>query len=153
MIQAQELRLGNYILYLDELYVVDGFKYEPNAPESKWRIMFRTINADNNARQVLTSGKMENWINPIPLTPGLLEKCGFEKMLESADPDYGPIEWTKAYAVTYQILPEYFTLWPNEGGSNGDFLLDNYSSAPLRYLHQLQNLFYALMGTELEVKL
>lgn len=33
-----------------------------------------------------------------------------------------------------------------------DFTLEGFGKVPLRYVHQLQNLFFALTGTELELK-
>lgn len=51
MILAKDLRIGNYILYLNELYIVDGIQYEMGLNGSdNWRINFRTID-DKNASQ------------------------------------------------------------------------------------------------------
>jgi hypothetical protein len=78
--------------------------------------------------------------NPIQLTPEILEKCGFE--------DKGSGYLTKSI---------------DEGGA---FLMCEYGGVsiyhnieecsfnfPGKYLHQLQNLFFALTGTELTINL
>lgn len=69
---------------------------------------------------------------PIPLTSEILEACGFRK--------------------------DTWGLWIQEGWAldevNGEFQypLKN-SYVGLKYLHQLQNLYYALTGSELTVNL
>lgn len=142
MIKANELRCGNMVLY------------KPYGNRDGERVTIAGILGMQAYFNKYTneSGMFHN-LQPIPLTEEWLERMGFQKMLQSADPDYGPIEWSKEYPVSYQSGPEYFTLWPNEGGSNGNFLLDNYSAAPLKYVHQLQNLYFAVCGEELTIKL
>jgi len=70
MIQENELRRGNYILYLNELYVVTGMKDE--SAVRRLRVYFQTLNGE------LKNAKLLNWITPIPLTPEILENCGFK---------------------------------------------------------------------------
>jgi hypothetical protein len=74
-------------------------------------------------------------ISGIPLTPEWLVRMGFED---------GTTENLKK--VTSAILHRE---------SNGTYLLysgHNNLYVPLEFVHQLQNLFYALVGTELEIK-
>jgi hypothetical protein len=149
MIKAADLRIGNYILYLDELYIVDGIRYEPGAPSSKWRILFRTVDDNNPANQVLRSGKMENWIQPVPLTVDILKRCGFQPALENPSPAYGPMDYTLTYDDT-EHHREYLTVWHED---DGRWFLNEFGYIPLQYLHQLQNLTYSLRGKELEINL
>jgi hypothetical protein len=148
MIQANELRLGNYILYLDELYVVDGIKYEENAPSSKWRIFFRTIDGS------LRNGKLENWIEPVPLTPEILERAGgkYEKIEGSASLDYSDKDGTTEYWYYKQFGGITIVRW-----DNGPFILSNSFSFNLRvelkHLHHFQNVVFALCGTEIDINL
>lgn len=84
---------------------------------------------------------------PIPLTRDLLEKCGAEEM---RDDGREPDGWRLYYSASYNDSgKDYFCVWNELPDS---LLCDNYSAAPLKYLHQLQNLYYCLTGQELEVK-
>lgn len=74
-------------------------------------------------------------LNPIPLTPKILEKCGFD------------------YDASYE-LPKVqkgnFILWDScDGtfGANFGYLMQ--LDVDVEFLHQLQNLYYALTGEEL----
>jgi len=80
-------------------------------------------------------------LHPIPLTPEILEKCGFKKLNNAWVPiDYSATDYFKWS----------FTIWDNKDGTY------RYNSAEfipeLKYLHQLQNLYYALTGEELIYK-
>jgi len=67
--------------------------------------------------------------SPIQLTPEILEKCGL---------------------INNKIFPEieYFTLV--DGSLHFE---DRYTCVDVKYLHQLQNLYFALTGVELNVQL
>jgi hypothetical protein len=85
-------------------------------------------------------------VAPVLLTPEILEKCGFEKI------DHDNKVFT--YDADNIRIPVCLH-WP---GINNEASLTNVShteilSERFKYVHQLQNLFYALTGTELEVKL
>lgn len=144
MIKASELRIGNIILYLNELYVVDGIKYEPNAPSSKWRIGFRMVDDNNQAARILRNAKMENWIEPVPLEPEILEKCGFIQGNDLTDRNVfyatGRHKGIASVTVSGGIMIS---------GAGKSMVLD----AHIEYLHQLQNLYFALTGDELVVNL
>lgn len=144
MIKANELRLGNKVNSRSKRGYENPGVVTVSGIDSRGINHWSDMGASGEHPFEESSG--------IPLTEEWLRKLGFEKMLDSADPDYGPIEWTKEYEVSYQKSPAYIVLWPNEGGGNGSFLLDNYSSAPLHFVHQLQNLYFALTGEELTIK-
>jgi hypothetical protein len=82
--------------------------------------------------------------DPIPLTPEILEACGFKD---------GVIV-TRYEAI---IVKEYKTT--TQGVFKGKWCMMLCDSIPyqlqhhFQYLHELQNLFFALTGKELEVKL
>jgi hypothetical protein len=137
MIQANELRIGNYILYLDELYIIDGFQYVEKSPLVKYRVHFKTIDGK------LRNSKMQNWINPIPLTKELLEKCGFKDPAENGWAlrlglnSIDELCWYRQdNSLRYQTKDSGFTR--------------NYNT---EYLHQLQNLYFDLVGEELTIEL
>jgi hypothetical protein len=112
---ARELRIGNWIIWEGKPYQVE--------PED----FYAFLQYDNDAE-------------PTPLTPEILEACGFE------------------WDIFYQ------------GFTNGRYVInilhdgrisfaygkrrhDDMQFMPyIKYLHQLQNLYYSLTGTELEVK-
>jgi hypothetical protein len=80
-------------------------------------------------------------IKPIPLTPEVLEKCGFEKDISSQFGGYliNICEWEKIRIVHSKIIGWHYPL-------NG------YQKPIVNYLHQLQNLYFALTGEELIYK-
>lgn len=75
-----------------------------------------------------------NKLDGIPLTPELLKRCGFEKGINN--PDYHDLR--------------FFVLTKIEEG----YRLRNcdYPGRDIKYLHQLQNLYFALTGEELTIK-
>ena len=78
-------------------------------------------------------------IQPIALTPEILEKCGFEK--HHAD-----------FFIDALMLKQKGNLWevwlyPTPPPQSA------YNATNIIYLHQLQNLYFCLCGEELEVKL
>jgi hypothetical protein len=120
---AAELRIGNYLNYL----MVDG-KYHP---------------------QKINSGSDIDGLNdfqpiPIPLTPEILEKCGFE---------YDSIEWPSAKVWVLKSVPlqdKYICALQQKTGPSFWYRPANLK---VQYIHQLQNLFYSLTGEELSIDL
>lgn len=78
---------------------------------------------------------------PIPLTPEILEKCRFDELVIYGD---------KVYRYrNLEIIKSNF-------GIDQDFtMMDNIATfhPRIKFLHQLQNLYFALTETELEIKL
>lgn len=151
MIQENELRRGNYILYLNELYVVTGMKEESEV--RRLRVYFQTLNGE------LKNAKLLNWITPILLTPEILENCGFK---------YGKVEGISSF---YESEREGDTHYWDLSIKRTD-LIDSHEISivkwgddelytfqlgrgtyrqQIKYVHQLQNLIYPLAGVELKV--
>jgi len=126
MIKANELRIGNYIL-------INGARQQVNS-----------INARNNGIQVgyLVAGveKVENCtsatVQPLLLNNEVLADCGFE-------------------------FDDYYKLWQKKIDGkkadmqiNLDYDITDFMRRPLikaiSSLHQLQNIYFALKGNELE---
>jgi hypothetical protein len=77
------------------------------------------------------------FLYPIPLTPEILVKCGFKKELVVGKSD------KFFYSLNGLSYNECHVAWWYRG------VLD----FQIKYLHQLQNLYFALTGTELTVNL
>lgn len=134
MVNVNELRLGNYVL-------LDG-KYFGKV-EAIEKDIVRTYN--RFARLVGNRVGGDEWnpdnafVTPIPLTPEILEKCGFV---------YWPIAIPKPYWKTNNGFPLYAV--------NDYFMVRELSHTNLgkvKDLHQLQNLYAVLMGQELEINI
>ena len=128
MLQANELRLGNWVNY-----------HNDDTP-------FRIIEIAISGLSVKNSEE-ETWIeldqfSPIPLTPEILEKCGFIKLRNN---------WSENVPDTFKI--NLLNL------NNGDDILNlilNAVNAPcpkVKYLHQLQNIYFCLCEEELKIEL
>ena len=120
MINASELRIGNKLQKENgKIYTVSRLDGTKDILVEEERGLF-TLNYN---------------LYGIPLTPEILDKCGFEK---SNRIDFGELK--QCYVIFSLALmirhDSYFIDWV---GGNTE----------ARYLHQLQNLYFALTGEEL----
>jgi hypothetical protein len=144
MIQASELRLGNWVetymvLMSGSWYDKDGNSHgqdtitEPTI--SKKQIDVEDLKIIHEAKGLAT-------YRPIPLTPEILIAVGFKDMDGEFCPAY------QLEQVEIEILPDdsYYARikWDKDGTSL--FLAD------VKSLHQLQNLYFSLTNTELNYK-
>jgi hypothetical protein len=115
---ANELRIGNWVKRLREPLKVTGSIIE------SWEKL--------TSLATVQIGGLE----PIPLTPQILEKAGFEK----EDDNYYSKEniW-----IQTDIMRVWLMCAPTEFEINVD----------LKYVHQLQNFYFALTGEELSIEL
>lgn len=126
MIDPKELRIGNWVIFDGRHEQILGDISGPHGtyPES-----------GNN-------------LSPIPLTPEILEKCGFEVYKDNPywkNPNYVFYHLTIGYesfpiAIVDGEIVKYFACEDDEYSWFG---------RPIISLHQLQNLYFALTGTEL----
>ena len=115
MIDAKDLRIGNWVLRL-------GNPTQINAVSKGY--------VSTHSSGSIT----ENQIESIPLTPEILEKCGFEKVGN---------EWQNTnseFTECFQFKNDKFYYTGGEGVCFG---------VGCQYLHELQNLYYALTKQEL----
>lgn len=127
--EARELRINNYVFAHGKATRVTGMyrnfcQYDEETQESTW-----------------------NFIGPIPLTEERLKELGFEYdedkeycsndllYLESRNEDKYLDKKVK------ELLKDSFGVWFNS--DNSKFIRE------VKYVHQLQNLYYALTGKEL----
>jgi hypothetical protein len=130
---ARELRIGNWV----QTHLADfaGGKYKRVDGN-----IIASYDAVQNASRIVIGD-----ISPIPLTPEILEKAGFVKQ-NNGWVHGGP----KGYLVTV------FSLYDNNMAQGELDLQLNGSNLPMpnvKYLHQLQNLYFALTGEELNIEL
>lgn len=122
--KASEFRIGNKVYYLLE-------------PGEK---LVTTLDSED----INLMSKKESYLDihePIPLTHDILLNSGFEKHLLNYDhPKLGSLQFCPISAngeIRYLLVK-----------SNGGDKLTT-----IKYVHQLQNLFWVMTGEELEVKL
>lgn len=115
MIQANELRIGNW--------VKDSFGY---------------LVIGVNAKVEFASA-----YEPITLTPEILEKCGFDDFKSNV---YGNDEY-----IELDLDGDIYNVFIKQ--INIDETIDSIlMHNQIKYLHQLQNLYFALTGEELTFK-
>lgn len=149
MIKAKELRLGNWVRSWE-----NGMGGKPVLVTMK--ILDKLSKIEPHQDYVA--------IKEIPLTAEILEAAGFQKSDKWADEFIiGPLQ--RSVKFSYYILNhKQITIQKAAGQTmmvDGDTILIITNKAGVSsgmniscpYVHQLQNLFYALTGTELEVKL
>jgi hypothetical protein len=124
--KANELRIGNFIKYNNEqIGIVSGIQ----------EFLFNNGKVAINQR-IDIFYHIEN-INPIALTEEILLKCGFKDNNYSLDLKLG----------TKKITFNWYSRIVLTGVRNG-YYCQKYKH--IKYLHQLQNLYFALTGKELE---
>ena len=79
-------------------------------------------------------------LSPIPLTEEWLEKFGFEKITDTPN----------IYGRHFYRLNEVEIFWDSDGVGWLPFGLGVGKSVDFKYVHTLQNLYFALTGAELE---
>jgi hypothetical protein len=84
-----------------------------------------------------------NGIEPIPLTKEWLVKLGFV-LDKGVGVWFGEGDLSDDYGC--------FTIWDKYTGINYKFSIENSLYIELKYVHQLQNLYFALTGEELTIK-
>lgn len=128
MVQASELRIGNWLTPKDEYY---------NQFHGPAKVTSIRTGEDDDFRITMDYHYPGKWFEPIPIAPEILEKCGFTN--RSSGTDYA-FELGN-FIVGGEGRKLYPAFW-------GDIGLEPIGRE-LLYLHQLQNLYHALTGEEL----
>jgi hypothetical protein len=132
MIQATELRLGNYILY-----------------KSHGKISM--LSCSYAHFDALQKGDVSSFY-PVVLKPELLQKCGF---LENKN--YPLLPQAREFVLVIPIIGNHKNELYGYVKNNGECFVratvnGAVASNNFFYLHQLQNLFFVLTGQELELR-
>lgn len=138
MIKANELRIGNWIL-------INGAHYGKVVSIEESR--FATYNPCNRYTDGTTGDYWRydtDYVNPIPLTPEILESCGFKKEFDNVYSNKQKVKDSDLYTLPFALFYH-----KNQCYHTSDFSRRN-NFKPFRYLHQLQNLYFWLTGEELE---
>ena len=144
MIAANDLRIGNWVQLTDAWYKNHPQYY--NEPKMQ---KVKTFNYDYLLKTHYINSYDLSDLEPIPLTEKILLDCGFEqrKSLSSIEYFIGTNE------VTYDWL--FSITWLNHPESinapNAPFYRNGRHT--IYFLHQLQNLYYALTQKELTITL
>lgn len=121
--KANELRIGNWVLW-------NGPSHTENALVS--------IISEGEIHFSCGDSGLINEIEGIPLTEKWLINLGFEKTMS----------WTYSIELTGNLNLVYYL-----GEKGWSMWFSNYSKfSDLKYVHQLQNLYFALIGKELTLE-
>ena len=135
MINAKELRLSNWVLDSE------GVERQVTVISAQGRVFLPPVKYVDRMPKILKLGEdcSTDLIHPIPLTPEVLEACGFENREMWF--------YKERFCLGYITTDLHFQLeWKIDEIEGGWNLLD------IKYLHQLQNIYFALTGQELEYK-
>lgn len=132
MIQAKELRIGNWFQYFSKEYS-SGAIY--GTIESIYEEGVNVYASSSYDTAYLECERKFIDMHPIPLTPEILEKAGFELF---------PWGWVKKSSKDFGVRLTVKSFMYEVSGNN---------PVCLDYLHQLQNLYFSLTGEELNVQL
>lgn len=135
MIQANELRIGNYILH-ERKNPKFGNDDAPYGVTEVKGIDDQGINRESGYDGWLELAEYEN-VYPIPLTEEWLLKLGFE-------PGYfGFVIYIDMLELSYNTDTNELIL-----GDAGELI---YIPKKVLYVHELQNFYYSLVGKELKI--
>ncbi len=128
MIKSTELRQGNMLNYV----IMNGGEVIDSTPVIVTDILiyetFKTMFLDNSGGR--DSADCPDDFQAVPITPELLEMCNFEK---------DKFGWSHS-SHPVSLYVDMKTLYWKEQPCGG---------VPIKYLHQLQNIFFALTGEEI----
>lgn len=136
MVNANSLRLGNYVIgFQNTIRKVSGILDDGQVYTSDIVNGEFTIESDND-------------LQGIPLSPDILLNAGFvaieDVCIQFTDPYYK--SWRNG--ITLAMVDDKLRLWIE--CDDGYY---NWYWTEVKYLHQLQNLYLALTGTDLSISL
>jgi len=135
MIEYQELRIGNLVRYNEKLFRIYSISKE-----------YPFLDTQEFGQGCVLYQELYGII----LTPEILEKCGFEKKLIGDKIYY-------SFSLFYGLSNYEFAFYPFfdlGNGINAAVLLYKgiLIGGNLYYVHELQNIYFALTGKELKIK-
>lgn len=137
MIKPEDLRIGNWLQFEDKPVQVESIDPLRELPERNLKCSIQIKEWLTDIHYTFT-GKWLNRFEPIQLDTDWLERCG--RKCEKGN------GWE--YQIQVGALNWYFrwnTEWYSEVGGI-------YIDSRVQYVHQLQNLYFAFTGKEIEIK-
>ena len=144
-LQAKDFRIGNFVEYDNRVFEIDSISND-----------FPTLNSIEFGVGVVDWNNLQ----PITLTENWLLDFGFE--LYDYEPNEESDECPDFIYMSYKINPPnklyYYTITNTPGdGGYFDFCIkvpfaEYVMLNSIQYVHQLQNLYFALSGEELQIK-
>ncbi len=154
MIDVKELKIGNYYSSASEHYLSkfdDKIEQlESLLKDNKWAGGHCLISSNGNKTAI-------KYVKPIPLTEEILLKCGLTKHYDAkAGSDYLHLHIQGSTIrdsshIRFDIEENSSITW--KGWIFNQNQVDFFIPYDLKYLHQLQNIYFALSGKELDVVL
>lgn len=142
MIDSKELRIGNVVNSPeDEIVFIESV-------DEKWCSVRNIGDGEFHDSYGCPIGNLE----PIPLSPELLIKCGFTKYRY---PDHSERKMKEMYFINSGYIHITFVMGETvlAGKSYSDTDSQVILSKSIRHLHHLQNLFFSLNNSELKIEL
>lgn len=148
MVQASELRIGNLIDWQGRHYRIKYVGDTIGIDISETNGLGATQKFQHNP---IHSRDIKE-LQPIPLTPALLEACGFERWINGETDNWHKDAWSGGSRWNLDFMPnEPHPIHLKSRYQADEDVLHLQSLPHIKYLHQLQNLFFCLTGQELEV--
>lgn len=149
MIKAKELRIGNLV----EEEVL-GMVRIISILSDVVCVACKNMKTDRSIEDLDYSLNLKS-VKPIPLTPEILERCGLSKTL-------GELSIGGVPCAQFNFPSEFFSILTQDAKDRNLFHLnfhyvcdesnEEQNLKSVKYLHELQNLTYALTGQELSIK-
>lgn len=135
ILKASELRIGNYIQCKGYYFKITSLRDNEDFTGSF--INYEKISESDNPPE------------PIPLTPEILEKAGFTRVKNTYFGD------SPAYEIPIYGNDHFLCVAPSGDWDmwHGDRGYAPTGSSEVTSVHQLQNLYFALTGNELQINL
>jgi hypothetical protein len=149
MIKASDLRIGNWVVFNDN---TDGYGRTKSIHEYDIKLSCRYI-PDHQENAVVECSIGYEFVHPIEISPEILEKAGF---IEYGGKHFnGWAIYEKHFANPQEAFEQGFNplLILTEYFEPRNYLENGFTNATIGCLHQLQNLFYCLVGEELRINL
>jgi hypothetical protein len=146
MIKANELRIGNCVNYTLPEVIQEFDDGTAVAVRDKSVVCSGKIQEVNRTGVVIEGNSVRSsFISPIPLTPEILERCGFGKMVMENERQSFSLEKADIQLRIYISKNNIFTFLSVRGSQETVIFLTQ--------LHQLQNIYPLLWCEELEMEL
>lgn len=136
LIDIKELRIGNLLSYDNKVVYITSLSMDID-DEYEDQIGFCNVGESSNEKGGWNRSLVDK-LAPIPITPELLGRCGFKKLNAGWINDSGSL----TFYVKSQDANGYYKMAYGTRNYNARFL----------FVHQLQNLYFALTGEELTIK-